>query len=467
MLRNKWTYLCDELYPALPNLQTREEGSKMTFDILDEQIKDIDKQFLEHFKFRRDEPDDVDKFKQGRIEYFSRLQKRVLDLSAYVGLMKLAFYQRTVSVEVPCVTAGYTRSPERTAGNELIYVAADNVAHAYMSCLDTPKAYSTKLPMWDGFITYVPPITDELSLGAFCEVTPYGLVRLSLSERHKPTISNYLLLAHEIGHIPVFGLKPGQTERPRYRRLAESLIKEVRNVKRIKGRTRDCARDARAECRFHPIDVEENSDSVWVPTLVQIFADIFGTKIGGPTTIEVLLNETLLSKQMKEFPRYVLKSILLRLWGSVQYMSLSPFTDNQSKVIKERLCLLASQYDKEEDLPYPCFRCMEQIGKKIGKRIKETERKNTSLFSSFIKKGKAFRIGKREESEIMRILMDGHLCTDTDPRKILHCYFLASQETSMFRTTSRNRASFGSTLHSLAYNRLFIRDRERHQNGLI
>lgn len=448
MLKAKWLYLVDELYPALPNLKGTENETELTFDVLDRQIVEINLEFLEYFNLNREEPDDVDKFKMGTIEQYSNLERRVSDIAVYVGLMKLAFYQRTVSVEIPHVTAGYPHSPERTVGNELIYVAADKVANVYTNCLD--RSRHPNLPKWDGFVTYVPPITEELSLGAFCDITPYGLVRLFLSERHKPDVSPYLLLAHEIGHIPVIGLKPRRLMRTRYERLAESIVNEIHCLKNIKGRDRDCSHTQK--CEFYPCEATRPENlSVWKGTLMQVFADIFAILIGGPTPIEVLLNETLISFQKREVPEYVRNGILIRLWNAVQYMSGSYLMQDRSRIVERRLNEVTTQYIEEKDFPFPCFDCLEQIGRRIGKSIKDSERKNTSEFKSFIRKGKTFSISQSEEREIMDILLANQICTNEDPRKILHCYFLASLEAEVFKARGEGRVSFASILHSLAY----------------
>lgn len=450
LLRDKWNYLCEELYPALPRLKSKEAKSPLTFDKLDGQIAKIDGKFRRHFNLRRDEPESLKKFRMGKIRYFSDLEKLVSDISAYVGLLKLAFYQRTVSVEIPYITTGYQHSPERTIGNELMYVVADKVAEAYAKCLDVTKHPS--LPRWDGFVTYVPPITESLSLGAFCDIRPYGLVRLSLSERHKSALPPYLLLAHEIGHIPLSSAKTREMRR-RFLELAMAIIDGIDADFRFKpeGRNSKCFREQK--CDFYHMRAKKLKN-FWIGVLVQLFADIFGVKLGGPTVIEALLNETLFSPSGSESSalKFISREILMRGWAAVEYMPKTDTIKKRSDIIEIRIKKTVTQYTKEEGLKRPCFECLEQLGRFIGQKIKEIER---SKFDAFIRKGMIFSIDSSEEREIMSNIINGQLCNETDPRKILHCCFLGSQETGVFGKDSDRRVCFASAIHSLAYNTFY------------
>lgn len=86
-------------------------------------------------------------------------------------------------------------SPERTIGNELFYLAADNVARRYYECLNIPYG------KWDEIITFTPPIEEEYFYGAFYRPSQYlKLFHVSMSEEAKYFVGSYLTLAHEFSH---------------------------------------------------------------------------------------------------------------------------------------------------------------------------------------------------------------------------------------------------------------------------
>lgn len=451
MLRDKWIFLCDDLSPALPDLRVATDSPYSTFDVLDQQVENIDKRFRDVFGFRRDRPDKLSDFKEGKYEEYETLEHRISDLSAYLGLMKLAFYQRTVSVEIPHITSGYPHSPERTIGNEQIYVAADKVAESYVRCLNYSE--DPEMPKWDGFITYIPPVTDELSLGAFCDMTEYGLARLFLSERHKPTISTYLILAHEVGHIPVHG-SGRRRMREEYGRLARTI-----RSKAIEERNKiDQGCIAEPQHCLYFLGEEDSQglspvrEEIWLSTFDQIFADVFGLLIGGPTTSETLLNETVFSSHEQIGLANVEREVLLRQWAIAQYLKRAKISPERFALMVERLQNLIDKLAEEEEEHAPCLDCLKRLGQFIGKSIFEKERKEKTTFSKFIKKDYLFKMTSREEKNVINALVQRSTCAHVDPRKILHCYFLASQEAAVFEPEIGEHPSFASTLHSLAYN---------------
>ena len=46
--------------------------------------------------------------------------------------------------------SGAPLSPEKTIGNEAIYVAADNAAKRYKKCLYVPNEFA-----WDGYVSFL------------------------------------------------------------------------------------------------------------------------------------------------------------------------------------------------------------------------------------------------------------------------------------------------------------------------
>ena len=204
MLRERWLYLHGEnKLMVLPYLRRKnEDEDQKTFDFLTDHSKKLEGMFGE-IGFKRSKMENFSDFKDkvedlNTDELINRLtlvEEYFYDLSNFVGLLKSAFFQRTVSAEIQHVVSGIPHSPERTIGNELFYLAADNVAWRYCECLNIPYG------KWDGFITFIPPIEEGLFYGAFYNPSPYlKLFHVSMSEEAKYFVGSYLALAHEFCH---------------------------------------------------------------------------------------------------------------------------------------------------------------------------------------------------------------------------------------------------------------------------
>ena len=206
MLRDRWLYLYSKnKLPVLPYLRAKNpDEEEQTFDLLDNHVKELETKFGE-LGFERNKMESYNDFRQetsrtDRVDIVDKLkliEDYVYDLANFVGLLKFAFFQRTVSSEIPHVASGMPHSPERTIGNELFYLAADNVARRYYECLNIPYG------KWDGFITFTPPI-EEYFYGAFYRPSPcLELFHISMSEEAKYFVGSYLALAHEFGHAVI------------------------------------------------------------------------------------------------------------------------------------------------------------------------------------------------------------------------------------------------------------------------
>jgi hypothetical protein len=204
MMRDRWLYLHrEDKVMGLPHLRrdTNDEEEK-TFDILDSHTNQLERGF-KSIGFKRTTMENFSRFedsikgmeREKLFDKIDRLELCFFDLSNFVCYLKSAFFQRTVSAEIQHVISGLSHSPERTIGNELFFLAADNVAHSYCKCLNIP--YES----WDGFITFIPPIEAENFFGGFYRMVPYlGLFHVSMSEEAKYFVGSYLTLAHEFGH---------------------------------------------------------------------------------------------------------------------------------------------------------------------------------------------------------------------------------------------------------------------------
>ena len=204
MLRDRWLYLHGEnKLMVLPYLKrNNEDEEKKTFDLLDDHANELEREFG-GIGFKRREMENFRSFRnkvKGRnvddlIVGLGLIEEHFFDLSNFVGLLKSAFFQRTVSAEIQHVISGLPHSPERTIGNELFYLAADNVAHRYCECLNISYG------KWDGFITFIPPIEERHFYGGFYNPSPYlKLFHVSMSEEAKYFVGTYLTLAHEFSH---------------------------------------------------------------------------------------------------------------------------------------------------------------------------------------------------------------------------------------------------------------------------
>ena len=134
MLRDRWLYLHGEnKLMVLPYLRRKNDNEEQdTFDLLDDYIKILQNKF-DSIGFKRSELENFSNFKDkvedlNTDELINRLwliEEYFYDLSNFVGLLKSAFFQRTISAEIQHVVSGIPHSPERTIGNELFYLAAD------------------------------------------------------------------------------------------------------------------------------------------------------------------------------------------------------------------------------------------------------------------------------------------------------------------------------------------------------
>ncbi len=284
MLRDRWLYLHrEESLNLLPNLRN---SNDLTFDLLNKHVKRLDSIFEKKFFLQRTSIESFDKskrkIKKASLQDYSELKYYFFDLSAYVGLLKLAFFQRTVSSEISHVASGVPHSPERTIGNELFYLAADKVAERFYKCLNLPEKYGK----WDGFITFAPPITEKgFSGGFFRPSKSLKLFHISLSEEQKYFVGEYLILAHEFGHAAIFNLK--ERDGLTFDVLRSySMNRSIENLKdNLSAECDKCPNNPRRMCKkMDKVIIERDP-------FEEYFADIIALKISGPHIINAILNE--------------------------------------------------------------------------------------------------------------------------------------------------------------------------------
>ena len=512
MLRDRWLYLHGEnKLTVLPYLKRKNENEeKKTFDFLDEHTKELEERFGE-IGFKRVEMESFDAFKREVIKMditdliseIKLIEDYFFDLANFVGLLKSAFFQRTVSAEIQHVVSGLPHSPERTIGNELFYLAADNVARRYYECLNIPYG------KWDEFITFTPPITEEYFYGAFYNPSPYlKLFHVSMSEEAKYFVGSYLALAHEFGHGAIsirykIGSK-SKISRPGWFKLLTTLI-WANTTEYLKGKEKECA-DCPLYQNFLIPDPEEAKD-IYGHLCEELLVDIIACSIAGNNYEHELLDSIAGPAPY---------GIMLRMVPTITYLRL-----NNAKVddLMYRAGKIAEAREKNERITCPtgyCFSdCIFQLGIRWAKLIDDfdknmpryilinletlfenlTENLNEyriwteelksqgtinvldeqfmgilrdikkssknlitsnwkQLFPAIIKE--KFSITQKEKEEISYALRNGIPIPEKDPRHILHCYYEAYKQSD-----GEKRPHYAATIYSLAFNTYSKNRRQR------
>jgi hypothetical protein len=140
------------------------------------------------------------------VKLLSELRAMFSELQEYLGTLKMTFFQRTNSLEIPQLV-GLPRSPQKTMGDEALYLAADKVTRCYLGCL----RWSHDL-QWDGITSILYP--DEMGfLGGALRTKPYvKTFHISLAEDGKYFPGAFLFLAHEAAHVPLRKVADGEVK---------------------------------------------------------------------------------------------------------------------------------------------------------------------------------------------------------------------------------------------------------------
>lgn len=424
MLRDRWMYHKSEYYPILPDLRSS------TFDRLEKCIESLDRAFETKFGLRRRELKKPSSF-QGNLSDFNTIEDKFFELSQYVGLLKLAFFQRTVSMEIPHAIAGLPHSPERTIGNELFFVAADKVTKRYLECLNIPDV------QWDKFITFSPPITESYFYGAFCRPNPdFRLFHISMSEEQKYFAGSYLILSHELGHAVL--LKPNwkawEDPYPDWLKILWYFIKENLEKKKGKFSGEQCAK-----CGFRPENAYKSEEMK--KCFEDYLADLIAFRVGGVNTCHALL----------DFCFRPNVTVLLRIAGLLEYGRLYKFDRKYLDDISKRLEFFKMIMEKEQ--LRMCIDCWTDIGRMWGFTTYDVEKKVIPILSHLIKSD--FEIKKDQEQILKDYLKNGIPCFDYDPRLIVHVFYETFRESE-----GKNRPNYATTIQSLAFNEFKEKNKE-------
>jgi len=488
MLRDRWLYLHDKTsISTLPYIKT-------TFNKLDRLVDSLNSSF-KNLGFKKDRLENkshtieklvtVEDYELANAIY-KDIKAKFFDLATYVGLLKLAFFQRNVSSEISHVISGLPQSPERTIGNELFYLAADNLAKSYYKCL---KFKNIK---WDGFITFAPPKEALDFYGAFFRPSKFlPLFHVSMSEEQKYFVGSYLAIAHEFGHAilhennTVFYNLRDIVWRNFYHKYKDA-ISSFRDELPIRGLQLISIHKCE-DCNIYP----NMFDIRWFELFGELFhdflSDVIAVHIGGINTIEAYFNEIFLvsAYQTREYKNKIIPYIarmtaIIRLSGIISYLQQAGYDDRYIKSLMDKLNNFIEIGEEILDLIYNitkrrrvkldweewtvlstvCINCLLEIGKLWGEIIAKYDQQarretGSSIFSYFIKDAGFFNINSDLEEKIVNSLLDGRLNLDqddnilnVDPRYIVHSYFKAYKE-----STGKQRPNYAMTIFSLAFNR--------------
>lgn len=205
-LRDRWTFLSHLPFAPLPPCEN-------LFERLESFSNSLEGLFLElgFSRYRLEKRNyynsATEKLTLLEVEYItSKLRIMFTQLQEYFGTLKMSFFQRTSSLEIPHLI-GLARSPQKTMGDEILHQAADNVTASYLDCLRSSPDL-----LWDNVTSIIYP--DETGfIGAELHIKPFvKTFHISLSEDGKYFPGAFLLLAHESAHVTMYKVFNGLTK---------------------------------------------------------------------------------------------------------------------------------------------------------------------------------------------------------------------------------------------------------------
>ena len=449
-LKSKWSFISSlKGMRALPNL-------KETFDRLDRLIETMNHEFSPMFDRLR--MDDRNVFDANLVEArLNNLQDQFYSLTHYLGILKFVFFQRTVSYEIPDVISGFPLSPERTTGNETIYLASDNTAKRYLSCI-----YKDSELKWDGAISFAYPVQQDDFFGGISWPDKYlKHFHIVLSEENKHFLGALQILAHEVSHVAHCKIKDNRF----FPNWLESMWRKVsRGQLDAYGQAVLDLEAGCSGCLFCKnlctyLGNEKNN----FEEFQQNVADLIALLIAGPTSCFVLIDMFLNSFRLRYVPLrpaflygYCLQSHLDEN-RIIMRTEISKMTEGFLNYLP--LCIPSCPNLNSDTIP--CFQLMLDIGVLGGQLFAFSERKIleemktelptesvsyppdvNSLTSALVKD--RFEINSDIESRISEALRNRQTCVTEDPRHILHTYYL--------RFRNGSTPDYASTLYSLAHN---------------
>ncbi len=444
-LKTKWNYItCSEKNGALPSMNS-------TFNRMDRLIADL----AENFKpmFTRDSNDTLSGFKEDLAETkLNEVRSKFFSLAHYLGILKFVFYQRTVSYGLRDVVSGLPLSPERTMGNEAIYLAADHLAKRYFDCLH-PDPYL----QWDGAVSFFYPVQEDYFFGGLSWPDPHlRQTHFVLSEENKHFLGSLLILAHEAAHTTQIIIQSKDVRPPNWLIEIVGLV-HGNLVNNSKSLVEEVAEKCKG-CYVTKWLKDQMNVNNYFYTIVENLADLLALYIGGPTTslalIDIVVNQATVKRYFPNRPAFLLGYCEGR--GMQEKAELSQEISKMREGWKSCLQINYPRCKQECD----CYTLMLKIGEYTGKVFAEFEtyvltelgsdrqtkrifpREATSLTQGLVKE--KFLITDDDEQRITETLNRLKICPEEDPRHIIHCYY---------RTFRKGQPlDFATVLCSLAYN---------------
>ncbi len=480
MLKNRWCFLHEEYKHVIPikKIQT----DKITiFDIVDKEINNINKSF-KWFNLDRKElssPKKID------IERYRELHDRVMGLIDWVSFLKVSFFQRTVSMEIPHLSFGLPRSPERTIGNELFYLAADKCVEKYSECVQL-HGWN-----WDGFVTFMPAlqlkeIEIELSMkriGAGIAFFRRGdIFHILMPDHQKYFIGACILFAHEIGHVPLRQYHKVSKDVPPYYLNPSDLPYSLRMElpRRFNDILRGLAPSIAQEFEYPDEECKTcNILKLGMTQIEEIFADIIAYNISGEMSIEAFIDEA-----FNLYHRFIFKLAepdhktlyidnlesdlyqhIIRCYATLYYISVyqSKRKHLKNKIEKilenwsNRSTEILHKFSNRLTDAFPdikervenhniCLQCGKSVGIIIAKSLFKTGL-GPKVVEECINEKMVFKLNYNEERTIINKLQEGIICQEYDPRKILYCFYKSFKKGDI-----NNRPSYAATIQSIAFN---------------
>lgn len=390
MLRDKWAFLSSQHYPTLPKIDE-------TFRRITGLVEGLEGLF-EKVGFSTHSIEDQEDFVEENIpSIIEEIRSRFLELCHYHGILKTTFYMRTVSSEIPHVVSGVPLSPEKTMGNEAIYLAADRVTERYKECLYIPSSFK-----WDGYVSFLYPMIGFY--GAFCQPEKHmKIFHVSISEEGKNFLGLYLVLPHELSHICHCAIgSSGEIKEPEwFTRVFDSLSPILQSY-------------------YIPN---------WRQRIQQCLCDLLAMEIGGIATLQ-LFNDLI----------YFDLEQLLR--NKFLYGYYTHNNDPLATLIGEEIEILNHRWQTiYESGNHQGIVNLGEVGENLGFRFGEIQQSfvsnenrqeldlpsentiGTDLIAHLVNPRERFRITIEEEKEVCWKLQNGEIVCDIDSRKILHGYY--------------------------------------------
>ncbi|MDH5266279.1 MAG: hypothetical protein OEW62_01220 [Candidatus Bathyarchaeota archaeon] len=442
-LKDKWNYFCVEEFSSLPSIYP-------TFQRVDTLIEETNHIFSPFFgRERIDSMNGFDRELASR--RISEFQNRFMELSNYLGILKFIFFQRTVSSEIPHMVSGEPISPERTIGNEMLYIAADNIARQYRNCVRLDQNLN-----WDGIISFIYPIQSDYFFGGFCHPSNYlKHFHVSISEEGKHFLGTYLLLAHEISHA-IHYKWDGALRSFRCPSWFATIWREILGRQlTLFPPLLEQLKESCSECHYYDYlftymyDLRENSEM-----FRQFVADLLACLIGGPTTcyslIDMFLNANPELRHIPLRPAFICGYFQQKHELAASAVLENEISDMQNKwtphIQRIQSLVRSSCILDGADPSRMCFPIFMEMGRHAGHVFADCDEQLVDLYrmlefpieppsvpeefdsiSSMLVRDR-FDISAQEEAEIECKLKNRTICSDYDPRKILHCYYISHRK---------------------------------------